>query len=71
MSTEQQIKGRKWRWICHTLCKPQGAVERHALDWNTQGTRKRGRQRKPEKNKRMGTAEGRRKLERSKMTGFG
>jgi hypothetical protein len=24
-----------------------------------------------EKNKRMGTAEGRRKLERSKMTGFG
>jgi hypothetical protein len=37
MPTEQKIMERKWR-IGHTLCKPQGAVERHALDWNTQGT---------------------------------
>jgi hypothetical protein len=39
--TEQQKKERKWRWIDHTLRKPQGAIERHALDWNP-GTRKRG-----------------------------
>jgi len=31
MPTEQQIKERKWHWIGHTLHKPQGAVERHAL----------------------------------------
>ena len=54
MPTEQQIKERKWRWIYHTLCKPQGAVERHALDWNTKGTRKRGRQRKPGKEQENG-----------------
>lgn len=28
-----------------TLCKPQGITERHALDWNSQGTRNRGRTR--------------------------
>jgi len=48
MSTEQQITERKWRWIGHALCKPQGATERHALDWNLQGTRTRGRQREPD-----------------------
>jgi hypothetical protein len=32
-------------FIGHTLHKPQGAIERHALDWNPQDTRKRGRPR--------------------------
>jgi hypothetical protein len=61
---QQQIKERKWRWIGHTLRKPQDAIERHALNWNRQGTR-RGRgqtKNKLEKNRR-GTAEGRNKLE--------
>ena len=48
MPTEKQITERKWCWICHTLCKPQGATERHALDWNPQGTRRRGVQKKPD-----------------------
>jgi hypothetical protein len=48
MPTEQKIMERKWHWIGHTLHKPQGATERHALDWNPQGTRMRGRQRKPD-----------------------
>ena len=43
---EQQINERKWRWIGHTICKPQGAIERYALHWNPQGTRKRGRPRR-------------------------
>jgi len=30
--TEQQIKERKWRWIDHKLGKPQGIIERHALN---------------------------------------
>jgi hypothetical protein len=34
---ELQIKKRKWKWIGHTI-----AVERIVLDWNPQGTRKRG-----------------------------
>ena len=49
MPTEQQIKEIKWHWFGHTLQKPQGATERHALFWNTQGTWKRGRQRNPGK----------------------
>jgi hypothetical protein len=40
------------------------------LDWNPQGVRKREDKENLEKNKRMGTAEGRRKLERSKTTCF-
>jgi len=51
--------------------KPQGATKRHALDWNPLGTRKRGRQKNLENNKRIGSAEGRRKLERSKTTSLG
>ena len=39
--TEQQIKERKWRWIGQALGNPQGAMERHALDWNSHGTKKR------------------------------
>ena len=71
MPTEQQIKERKWHGIDNTLREPQGAVERHALDWNPQGTRTRVREGNLEKNRRMGTAEGRRKLERGKTISFG
>ena len=35
-------KRRKWNWIGHTLCKETGAIEKTALDWNTQGYRRRG-----------------------------
>ena len=54
MHTEEQIKERKRHWIGHTLRKPQGAAERHAMDCNPQGTRKRGRQRKPGKKRENG-----------------
>ncbi|KAJ4440174.1 hypothetical protein ANN_08312 [Periplaneta americana] len=37
---EIQIKRRKWRWIGHTLRKPNKAIERQALEWNPQGARK-------------------------------
>jgi hypothetical protein len=38
-----QIKERKWRWIGRKLRKPDGAIEKQALEWNPQGRRKRGR----------------------------
>jgi hypothetical protein len=44
--TELQIKNRKWKWIGHAIRKDENAVERIALDWNPQVTRKRGRPRK-------------------------
>ena len=37
------IKRRCWRWIGHTLRKPQDNTTRRALKWNPQGYRKRGR----------------------------
>jgi hypothetical protein len=43
---ELRIKKRKWKWIGHTIRKDENAVERIALDWNPQGTRKRGRPKK-------------------------
>jgi hypothetical protein len=43
---ELQIKKRKWKWIGHTIRKDQNVVERIVLDWNPQGTRKRGRPKK-------------------------
>jgi len=42
-SIENQIKRRKWNWIGCTLRKETGAIEKTALDWNTQGYRRRGR----------------------------
>lgn len=42
---EAVIKRRKWRWIGHTLRKPQTSVTRIALDWNPQGKRRQGRPR--------------------------
>src|ERR1700729_2445791 len=40
---EQQIMNRKWRWIGHTLRKPDSSITRQALSWNPQGKRKQGR----------------------------
>lgn len=37
------IKKRKWQWIGHTLRKEPDEICRQALDWNPQGSRKRGR----------------------------
>ena len=34
---------KKWRWIGHTLRREQPNIARQALDWNPQGTRRRGR----------------------------
>jgi predicted ArsR family transcriptional regulator len=38
----EQITRRKWNWICHTLRK-ENAVEKEAMEWNTQEQRKKGR----------------------------
>jgi hypothetical protein len=43
---DRQIKKRKWSWIGHTLRKPSGITEKDALDWNSQGKRRRGRPKK-------------------------
>ena len=37
------MRRRKWRWIGHTLRKPTSSITRHALQWNPQGKRGRGR----------------------------
>lgn len=42
---EEEILKRRWRWIGHTLRKPASSTTRHALTWNPQGKRKRGRPR--------------------------
>jgi len=42
-SIENQMKRRKWNWIGHTLRKETGALEKTALDWNSQRYRRRGR----------------------------
>lgn len=39
----KQIRRRKWKWIGHTLRKPNESITRMALEWNPQGTRRRGR----------------------------
>ena len=39
----EQILKTKWRWIEHTLRKPESSITRQALNWNPQGKRKRGR----------------------------
>lgn len=40
-----QIRKRKWGWLGHTLRRPANDIARGALDWNPQGTRRRGRPR--------------------------
>ena len=38
-----QIKIRKWRWIGYALRKRGESIEKQALGWNLQGTRRRER----------------------------
>jgi hypothetical protein len=38
-----QVKGRKWKWIGHTLRTDSQAIERQVLNWYSQGRRKRER----------------------------
>ena len=42
---QEELKRRKWRWIGHTLRKEDGAIEKAALSWNPQGSRRQGRPR--------------------------
>ena len=35
-----EIRKQKWKWIGHTLRKPDGAIEKDALQWNPQEDRK-------------------------------
>ena len=41
----EDIRRRRWRWLGHTLWKPCCSIGRQALNWNSQGQRKRGRPR--------------------------
>ena len=41
-NVETTIKERKWKWIGHNLRKKDGSISKEILDWNPQGTRKRG-----------------------------
>ena len=40
-----EMRKRRWGWICHTLRKLASTITRQALTWNSQGKRKRGRSR--------------------------
>ena len=40
---ETQIVERKWNWIGHILRRPRDNIARFALEWNPQGSRRRGR----------------------------
>jgi hypothetical protein len=42
---KKQAERRKWKRIGHTLRKSPSDIKRAALEWNPQGTRKRGRPR--------------------------
>ena len=42
---ENEIKKRKWRWIGHSLRKPQNTITRQAITWNPPGKSRRGRPR--------------------------
>jgi hypothetical protein len=41
--TNLEIRKRKFRWIGHTLGKEDAEIPKAALQWNPQGSRKRGR----------------------------
>jgi hypothetical protein len=43
---EVEIRQRKWRWIGHTLRKPNENIAKQSFEWNPQGTRRIGRPRK-------------------------
>ena len=40
---DTDILQRKWRWLGHTLRKPQDNITRTALTWNPQGKHRKGR----------------------------
>jgi hypothetical protein len=40
-----EIKRRKWRWIGHTLRKPDENIAKQCFEWNPEGRRKAGRPR--------------------------
>jgi hypothetical protein len=40
-----EIKRRKWRWIRHTLRKPDEIIAKQCFKWNAQGRRRAGRPR--------------------------
>jgi len=42
---KEEIKQRAWGWIGHMLRRPDGHVAKRAVEWNSQGKRKRGRPR--------------------------
>ena len=39
---KESITRREWKWIGHTLRKPENIITRSALEWNPQGFRRRG-----------------------------
>ena len=39
----RQIRRRRWKWIGHTLRKPNTSITKQALEWNPQGQRRPGR----------------------------
>jgi hypothetical protein len=41
--TNLEIRKRKFRWTGHTLRKEDGEIPKATLQWNPQGSRKRGR----------------------------
>ena len=41
-----EIDRRRWKWIEHTLRKPENNIAKKTLDWNPQGKRHQGRPRK-------------------------
>jgi len=43
---EKSIMRRKWKWIGHTLRKPENNITRCVLEWNPQGSRRRGHPKK-------------------------
>lgn len=43
---ENEIKRRKWSWVGHALRRDADNISRKALDWNPQGSRRRGAPRK-------------------------
>ncbi|XP_068618681.1 uncharacterized protein [Battus philenor] len=43
MQNDQQIKRRKWNWICQMLRRDPDHIPRQTLEWNPQGKRRRGR----------------------------
>ena len=42
---EEQMIRRRWRWIRHTLPRPDSNIAKKALRWNPQTQRKRGQPR--------------------------